>query len=96
LDPRVLLSKFAAIAVSGFSSPSSSRCSAAWRPKRIRPPARPEPDVSAAVRYFGERKLLPQLDTLAEIRFRTVSTKDNYDLFFISFAEEKPVPGLTH
>jgi hypothetical protein len=61
-------------------------------------------NVTAAVRYFEERKLLVQSDRLAEIRFRTattaeirtVTTKENYDLFFMPFAEAKPVAGLTH
>jgi hypothetical protein len=54
-------------------------------------------DVTAAGRYFEERKLLPQADGLAEITFRTVITKETYDLFFIPFAEPRPrLPDVTH
>jgi hypothetical protein len=53
-------------------------------------------NVGAAARYFEERKLLMQYDGLAEIRFRTVTTKESYDLFFIPFAESSPAAGLTH
>jgi hypothetical protein len=55
-----------------------------------------QPNIRAASRYFEDRKLLPQADGLAEIRFRTTKTKENYGLFFIPFAEEKPVVGQTH
>ena len=55
-----------------------------------------QPNVSAAIRYFEERKLLPQADGLAEVRFRTISTNENYNVFFIPFAEPRPIAGLTH
>jgi hypothetical protein len=50
-----------------------------------------QPNVRAAVRYFDDRKLSPDVAGLTELTFRV--EKDHFDLFFIPFSEPIPQAG---